>query len=77
MSLRKSPTLTLALVASNRGNAKKSTGPGRREARLDYRSIAWGMGGVRDWRKKSEESAESVDAACRRGWEGIRKTRFP
>ena len=27
MSLRKSPTLTLALLASNRRNAKKSTGP--------------------------------------------------
>ena len=27
MSLRKSPTLTPALVASNRRNAKKSTGP--------------------------------------------------
>lgn len=27
MSLRKSPTLTTALLASNRRNAKKSTGP--------------------------------------------------
>jgi hypothetical protein len=28
MSLRKPPTLTAALIASNRRNAKKSTGPG-------------------------------------------------
>ncbi|MGA2985456.1 MAG: hypothetical protein ABSG32_16715 [Terriglobia bacterium] len=40
MSLRKSPTLTPALLASNRANAKKSTGPrtapGKAWSRLNH-----------------------------------------
>lgn len=40
MSLRKSPTLTAALLASNRRNAKKSTGPrtarGKAWSRLNH-----------------------------------------
>ncbi len=40
MSLRKSPTLTPALIASNRCNAKKSTGPrtarGKAWSRLNH-----------------------------------------
>ena len=52
MSLHKSPTLTPALVASHRRNAKKSTGP------RTAQGTAWlwlnrlgGPGAVRSWRK--------------------------
>lgn len=45
MSLRKSPTLTPALLASNRRNAKKSTGPrtarGKAFSRLNRLQEGW------------------------------------
>jgi len=45
MSLRKSPTLTPALIASNRRNAKKSTGPrtagGKAWSRLNRLRGGW------------------------------------
>ncbi len=48
MSLRKSPTLTPALVASNRRNAKKSTGPrtarGKAWLPLNRLGDGWGSG---------------------------------
>jgi hypothetical protein len=45
VSLRKSPTLTPALLASNRRNAKKSTGPrtarGKAQSRLNRLKEGW------------------------------------
>ena len=45
MSLRKSPTLTPALIASNRRNARKSTGPrtaqGKARSRLNRLRGGW------------------------------------
>jgi hypothetical protein len=49
MSLRKSPTLTPALLASNRLNAKKSTGP------RTARGKAWSrLNGLKDGRNSRE-----------------------
>ena len=45
MSLRKSPTLTPALLAACRGNAQKSTGPRTAQAKAQVRMNALRRGG--------------------------------
>jgi hypothetical protein len=65
MSLRQTPTLTAALLAANRRNAQKSTGPrteeGKRRARLNGLKHGLRSGSFRESLIRSGESTALVD----------------